>query len=378
MSWFTTLVLVPGDTPADAMQETVAALLAPYDRDRTVAAYPEDCVCRGTGHPAQPDPHCDGCHGTGRAWTTVNPHGHWESWTVGGGTCEHWLGPTHALRAGAAAADPAGFRRVLAGLPAQFRCPMLVSGRLAFISDHEGIGNVYSCALDGSDLRRHTDHAEFYARNASTDGTRVIYQCAGDLWLLSDEVYEDLAYARPHVSPWSLPEAAGRTVVVSSLSKSHAMPGYRFGWIAGPETLTQHLFHLLLCMLYGGPPFVQDGALPALTETLPEAMAIHTAYCRRARLLAGLLAAAPRCRLTPPEGGMFVFMDVRATGLSASDFAAALLEQEAVAVLPADGFGSSATGHLRIALTEDDATLAEAGHRIVRFAARVATALNDA
>lgn len=202
--------------------------------------------------------------------------------------------------------------------------------------------------------------------------------CRHDLWLLSDEVYEDLAYARPHVSPWSLPEAAGRTVVVSSLSKSHAMPGYRFGWIAGPETLTQHLFHLLLCMLYGGPPFVQDGALPALTETLPEATAIRTAYCRRAGLLAGLLAAAPRCRLTPPEGGMFVFMDVRATGLSAPDFAAALLEQEAVAVLPADGFGSSATGHLRISLTEDDATLAEAGHRIVRFAERVATALNDA
>jgi arginine:pyruvate transaminase len=52
-----------------------------------------------------------------------------------------------------------------------------------------------------------------------------------DLWLLSDEVYEDLAFARPHVSPWSLPDMAERTIVVSSLSKSHAMPGFRFGWI---------------------------------------------------------------------------------------------------------------------------------------------------
>src|SRR5277367_6168355 len=91
-----------------------------------------------------------------------------------------------------------------------------------------------------------------------------------DLWLISDEVYEDLAFARPHVSPWSLPDLAARTVVISSLSKSHAMPGFRFGWIIGPTALTRHLFNLLLCMLYGGPPFIQDGALAALTHELPE------------------------------------------------------------------------------------------------------------
>src|SRR6266851_1396956 len=50
-----------------------------------------------------------------------------------------------------------------------------------------------------------------------------------DLWLLSDEVYEDLAFARSHVSAWSLPGMQERTVVVSSLSKSHAIPGFRFG-----------------------------------------------------------------------------------------------------------------------------------------------------
>ena len=64
----------------------------------------------------------------------------------------------------------AGSRRVLAGLDSQFASPMLVGGRLAFLSDHEGTGNLYSCALDGTDLRRHTDHDGFYARNASTDG----------------------------------------------------------------------------------------------------------------------------------------------------------------------------------------------------------------
>ncbi len=79
-----------------------------------------------------------------------------------------------------------GFRQLLAGLPGQFFSPMLVGGRLAVISDHEGTANLYSCALDGSDLRRHTDHDGMYARNASTDGTRIVYQHAGDLWMLTD------------------------------------------------------------------------------------------------------------------------------------------------------------------------------------------------
>jgi arginine:pyruvate transaminase len=193
-----------------------------------------------------------------------------------------------------------------------------------------------------------------------------------DLWLLSDEVYEDLAFAHPHVSPRSLPDMAERTVVVSSLSKSHALAGFRFGWIVGPATLVQHLFNLILCMLYGGPPFIQLGARAALEDELPEAAVLREDYRRRAALFAGILAAAPGCRVTPPEGGMFVFLDVRGTGRGSEAFARALLEEEGVAALPADGFGPSAAGHLRLALTTADERLAEAGHRIVRLAQRIA------
>ncbi|MEV5361882.1 S41 family peptidase [Streptomyces cellulosae] len=76
--------------------------------------------------------------------------------------------------------------RLLEGIDGHLHAPMFVGGRIAFLSDHEGIGNLYSCAHDGSDLRRHTDHDAFYARHASTDGTRVVYQCAGDLWIVDD------------------------------------------------------------------------------------------------------------------------------------------------------------------------------------------------
>ncbi|MFE9096571.1 S41 family peptidase [Streptomyces sp. NPDC007264] len=77
-------------------------------------------------------------------------------------------------------------QRLLAGLDGHLDSPMFVGGRIAFLSDHEGVGNLYSCAYDGSDLRRHTDHDAFYARHAASDGTRVVYQCAGDLWIVED------------------------------------------------------------------------------------------------------------------------------------------------------------------------------------------------
>jgi arginine:pyruvate transaminase len=189
-----------------------------------------------------------------------------------------------------------------------------------------------------------------------------------DLWLVSDEVYEDLAFARPHVSPWSLPDMAERTVVVSSLSKSHAMPGFRFGWIIGPAALSRHLFDLLVAMIYGSPAFIQDGVMPALESDLPEVAALREAYRNRAGLLSRILAQAPNCRLTPPEGGMFVLLDVRGTGLGSEEFARALLGRQNVAVLPCDGFGPSAAGHLRISLTAPEPRLVEAGGRIVRFA----------
>ncbi|GGL09646.1 hypothetical protein GCM10010094_83070 [Streptomyces flaveus] len=81
-------------------------------------------------------------------------------------------------------------RRILDELDGHLDAPMFVGDRIAFLSDHEGVGNLYSCLHDGSDLRRHTDHDAFYARHAAGDGTRVVYQCAGELWIV-DELSAD-------------------------------------------------------------------------------------------------------------------------------------------------------------------------------------------
>ncbi len=76
------------------------------------------------------------------------------------------------------------FERLVAEIDGNLTDPLWIQGRIAFLSDHEGYGNLYSVLPDGSGLRRHTDHEDFYVRHASTDGTRVVFESAGEIWML--------------------------------------------------------------------------------------------------------------------------------------------------------------------------------------------------
>lgn len=76
------------------------------------------------------------------------------------------------------------FSRLASEIDGNIADPMWIEGRIVFLSDHEGYGNLYSVRPDGSQLRRHTDHEEFYVRHASTDGERIVFESAGTLWLL--------------------------------------------------------------------------------------------------------------------------------------------------------------------------------------------------
>lgn len=197
--------------------------------------------------------------------------------------------------------------------------------------------------------------------------------CEKDLWLVSDEVYGSLTYEHAHRTPAVLPGMAERCVVVSSVSKSHAMTGWRIGWAIGPRKLAAHLDNLLLCMLYGLPGFIQEAATTALNEGHDEVKRMHVAYTRRRNLMAPWLNRLPGLSCASPDGGMFVMLDVRRSGLDALSFARRLLEEESVAVLPGGGFGDQAEGFCRLSLGFSDETLTEACRRIEAFANRLAT-----
>lgn len=206
---------------------------------------------------------------------------------------------------------------------------------------------------------------------ASLAGIAAIAQ-SHDLWVISDEVYDSQVWSGSHQPIASLPGMAERTLTVGSLSKSHAMTGSRLGWLCGPRKVIAHLITLATHTTYGVPGYIQEAGLFALAQGPEAEAAVAAPFRRRRDMLLARIAGHPLIRAIPPEGAMYVMLDIRATGLSGDAFAAQLLEAEQVAVMPGESFGEAAKGHLRIALTLPDAQFTQAVERLIRFADELA------
>jgi aspartate/methionine/tyrosine aminotransferase len=190
------------------------------------------------------------------------------------------------------------------------------------------------------------------------------------LWIVADEVYAGLAPGGrvPNLAT-RLPE---QVVTISSLSKSHSMPGLRAGWLVGPTDLVKHAESLSMCMLFGLPGFIQEAALIALKgSNAPEVRIRELCTSRRDMLIQGL-AGARGIRCAVPDAGMFTLIDVRATGLSGYDFMSGLFSSERVSVLDGGAFGEATRGFVRLCFATDEATLREAIVRIGRYAGTLA------
>jgi len=189
-----------------------------------------------------------------------------------------------------------------------------------------------------------------------------------DLWLVSDEVYESQVYDGEHISPRALEGMAERTLVIGSMSKSHAMTGWRVGWVIGPEAAIASLADLFLTMTYGMAPFIQNAALVGLREGGKGEKEIASLYHRRRDRALQALSKSAKLNVHAPAAAMYLLIDVRAVSASGEAFANALLDEEKIGVMPGESFGASAAGHIRISLCTEDDKLAKACARIGDFA----------
>ena len=193
-----------------------------------------------------------------------------------------------------------------------------------------------------------------------------------DLWIVSDEVYATLIHGDvKFYSPFFEKELEERVIVCSSISKSHALPGFRAGWIAGSAAYCEKVTPVSETLLFGSPQFLQDATAYALTHVFAETRQMQQLYVARAKALLEGLRGNNKVTARMPEGGMFVMVDVRKTGLSGEDFALRLLREKDVVTMPGESFGASAAGHLRVALSVDEAEIAEAAKRIAALAAEI-------
>jgi len=238
----------------------------------------------------------------------------------------------------------------------------------------------YDFQPQATDLEVAAQGARSLLVNSPNNPTGVVYDratwkgiaqtcIAHDLWLISDEVYDTQVWHGAHISPRSLHGMQERTLVIGSMSKSHAMTGSRIGWICGPAVVIEHLTNFATHTTYGVPGFIQDAAQFALSQGQALEDEVAAPFRRRRRIALDLIAQQNLLRAVPCSGAMYLMLDIRATGLSGEAFAHALLDAHQIAVMPGESFGQAAAGHIRVAMTVADDRFINALTDLLSFAA---------
>ncbi len=183
------------------------------------------------------------------------------------------------------------------------------------------------------------------------------------IWVLSDEVYCELVYdGRKHVSIASFPGMKDYTVVLNGFSKAFAMTGWRIGYLACPAELMTQVHKLHQYSTICAPIMSQYAALEGLRNGAAEVEKMRVSYQQRRNLMLNAFDEMG-IPVTEPEGAFYIFPDIRKTGLSSEDFAAKLIQDYKVAVVPGNVFGAGAEGFVRCCYATEIGKLKEALRR---------------
>jgi aminotransferase len=190
-----------------------------------------------------------------------------------------------------------------------------------------------------------------------------------DLVVISDEIYERLVYGVEHTCFATLEGMAERTILLSGMSKSFAMTGWRIGYALAPQPIMEAMkkFHQYLIM--SAPTMGQFAAIEALENGEDDVLHMRAAYDRRRRLIVdGFNALGLTC--FEPRGAFYAFPSISATGMEDEAFCDLLLQEERVAVVPGSAFGASGAGFVRASYASSEANIERALERMARFLQR--------
>jgi aspartate aminotransferase len=194
------------------------------------------------------------------------------------------------------------------------------------------------------------------------------------IYIMSDEIYEYLLYdGVKHVSPASFSkQAADLVITVAGFSKTFSMTGWRLGTLMAPLHIAKAVANLQSQTSSNATTFAQYGALAAMQNWDQSMQAVNVMLevfdARRLRLLEGL-RAIPGVECARAQGAFYLFPNISKLGLTDSEFAARILEEEKVAVVPGSAFG--ADGYIRLSYATSDDVIDKGLERLARFCAKL-------
>lgn len=187
-----------------------------------------------------------------------------------------------------------------------------------------------------------------------------------NIMVLSDEIYAELTYGQKHVSIANIAGMKERTILVNGFSKSHAMTGWRMGYVCGPAPVIKQMLKLHQFGIMSSPTTSQYAAIEAMRNGDEDIAKMREEYNGRRRFLVdGLRKLGFPC--FEPKGAFYVFPDISGAGLSSDEFCERFLRQEAVAIIPGTAFGPGGEGFARLCYATAMKDIAEALTRLERF-----------
>ena len=191
-----------------------------------------------------------------------------------------------------------------------------------------------------------------------------------DLYVISDEIYETIIFdGRQHLSPAAQPGMAERTLTINGVSKSHAMTGWRLGWLAGPTPIMKLATRMNSQTVSSAANFTMHAAVAALTGPKETTRSMCEAYRARRDFMVPALNSIEGVECMNIEGAFYLFPRFPNSARNSAELAEALIEKAGIASVPGGAFGKSGEGHVRFTIATAMAELEKAVDKLSSVAA---------